>query len=463
MSATLRALQAKKADAIKAMRTLSDKAATDGGRDFSAEEQADYDKHKASIESLNAAINREQELIAAEAGLGGANGGGGGAQAPPTAGAGAGAGVVLPAGARISTENNADVDPQRGFRSMGEYAASVRVASLAARGLISVSAVDQRLMALGGMQAAAPTTGGTEGSGADGGFLIPPGFSNTLWTHSLEEQALLPLTDRLPISGNSMSIPKDETTPWGSNGVRAYWQAEMTSGTPTKPVFGRTELKLKKLMALVPMSDELMADTVALGAYLEPNMARSIRWKTDEAILFGPGAGIPLGCLNGPSVVSVAKEGSQTAATFNIQNASKMVARLLPGSYGTAVWLLNNDVLPQLFTMTLGNQPVYIPASEGAKQNPYGFLMGRPVIVTQHAKSVGTQGDVSLVDLRGYQSIEGAGGIQTATSMHLYFDADAIAFRSTFRVDGQPKASIPVAPANGSSTLSHFVQLDTRA
>ena len=462
MSATLRALQAKKADAIKSMRALSDKAAADGGRDLTAEEQAQYDAHKASIETLNASINREQDLITAEAGLGAMSGGGGGAQAPPVAVAAAG-GVTVAAGARITTEHNADADPQRGFRSLGEYAASVRVASLVARGQMAIGAVDQRLMSLGGMHAAAPSTVGTEGSGADGGFLIPPGFSNSLWTQSLEEQALLPLTDRLPISGNGMSIPKDETTPWGSNGVRAYWQGEATAATATKPVFGRMELKLKKLMALVPMSDELMGDAMALGAYLEPNMARSIRWKTDEAILFGSGAGVPYGALSGPSVVSVAKETGQTAATFNITNASKMVARLLPGSYGTAVWLLNNDVLPQLFTMTLGNQPVYIAASEGAKQNPYGFLLGRPVIVTQHAKAVGTQGDVSLVDLRGYQSIEGAGGIQTATSMHLYFDADAIAFRSTFRVDGQPKAAAAVTPANGSATLSHFVQLDTRA
>lgn len=461
MSATLRALQAKKADAIKAMRSLSDKAATDGGRDFTAEEQADYDKHKASVESLNAAINREQELITAEAGLGAMSG----AQAATAAGVqAAAAGVTLPAGARISTEHNADADPNRGFRSMGEYAASVRVASLVARGQMAIGQVDQRLMALGGMQAAAPSTVGTEGSGADGGFLIPPGFSTTLWRHSLEEQALLPLCDGLPVSGNGMSLPKDETTPWGSTGIRAYWQGEAAAGTATKPVFGRMELKLKKLMALVPMSDELMADVVALGAYLEPNMARSIRWKTDEAILFGTGAGQPLGCLNtGGSVVSVAKEASQAAATFKIENAAKMVARLLPGAYGSAVWLLNNDVLPQLFTMTLGNQPVYIAANQGARENPYGFLLGRPVIVTQHAKSVGTQGDVSLVDLRGYQAIESAGGIQTATSMHLYFDADAVAFRSTFRVDGQPKAAAAVSPANGSSTLSHFVQLDTRA
>ena len=459
MSATLRALQAKKADAIKGMRTLSDAAAKEG-RDLTAEEQAQYDQHKATAETLTASINREQDLIQAEAGLAAMSGGGGGAQAPPAAGSA----VAIAAGAQIRVEHNADADPQRGFRSLGEYAASVRVASLVARGQMAIGQVDQRLMALGGMQAAAPSTVGTEGNGSDGGFLIPPGFSTTLWRHSLEEQALLPLCDGLPVSGNGMSLPKDETTPWGSNGIRAYWQGEALAGTPTKPVFGRMELKLKKLMALVPMSDELMADTVALGAYLEPNMARSIRWKTDEAILFGTGAGQPFGCLNtGGSGVSVAKESGQTAATFNITNAAKMVARLLPGSYGTAVWLLNNDVLPQLFTMTLGNQPVYIAANQGAKENPYGFLLGRPVIVTQHAKAVGTQGDVSLVDLKGYQAIESAGGIQTATSMHLYFDADSVAFRSTFRVDGQPKAAAAVTPANGSATLSHFVQLDTRA
>lgn len=457
MSATLRALQAKKADAIKGMRSMSDKAATEG-RDFTAEEQIEYDKHKASAESLTASINREQDLITAEAGLGAMAGGGGGALAPTAAAAATS--VALPEGARISVEHNAENDPNRGFRSLGDYATAVRGAAFAARG---AGALDARLQALGGMQAAAPSNPGTSGSGADGGFLIPPGFSSTLWTHSLEEQALLPLTDRLPITGNSMSLPKDETTPWGSNGVRAYWQNEATQATNTKPVFGRTDLKLKKLMALVPMSDELMSDSVALGAYLEPNMARSIRWKTDEAILFGTGVGQPFGALKGPSVVSVAKETSQTAATLNIQNVSKMIARLLPGSYGSAVWLINNDVLPQLFTMVLGNIPVYMPASEGAKQNPYGTLMGRPVIVTQHAKSIGAQGDVSLVDLRGYQSIEGAGGIQTATSMHLYFDADSIAFRSTFRVDGQPKTAAPVAPANGSATLSHFVQLDVRA
>jgi len=461
MSTKLRALQAKKAELVAAARKFNDETdakAQAENRAWTDEEQQQYAAMRDSIAATSAAIDREQALIAEEAGLNAVAqmaGGAVGQNAPPSAG-----GVPIPTGARISVEENSDRDPNRGFRSLGEYAMAVRGAAFSQR---TGQPMDQRLAALGGMQAAAPSTFGGESNGADGGFLIPPGFSTNLWTLSLEEQALLPLTDRLPVSGNSMSIPKDETTPWGSNGIRAYWQGEATAGTPTKPVLGRTELKLKKLMALVPMSDELMNDAVALGAYLTPNMARSIRWKTDEAVLFGSGAGVPFGALSGGAVVTVDKETDQAAATFNVTNASKMIARLLPGSYGRAVWLINNDVLPQLFTMVLGNVPVYLPASEGAKSNPYGTLMGRPVIVTQHAKSIGTQGDVSLVDLSQYQSIESKGGIQTATSMHLYFDADAVAFRATFRVDGQPKLAAPVSPANGSNTLSPFVQLQTRS
>lgn len=464
MSATLRALQAKKADAIKGMRSLSDKAAAES-RDFTAEEQAQYDQHKANAESLTASINREQELIAAEAGLGAMAGGGGGAQAPPVAGAQPPAGgVTIAAGARITTEHNADADPNRGFRTLGEFARSVRGAAFAARG---AGSMDQRLLALGGMQAAAPSTYGNEASGADGGFLIPAGFSTTLWNLSLEEQALLPLTNRLPVEGNGMSLPKDETTPWGSNGVRAYWQNEAGAGTPTKPVVGRAELKLKKLMALVPVTDELLEDATALGAYLTPKMAESIRWKTDEAILFGGGNGQPLGAFHAasPAFVTVSKESAQATLTLKPENIAKMVARLLPGSYGRAVWLMNNDALPYLWTLNTNGNQLYLPYGGGQgtfQGSPYGGLMGRPVIVTQHAKSFTSLGDCMLVDLSKYQTIEKAGGITTATSMHLYFDADATAFRSTFRVDGQPMVAAPVSPANGSNTLSPFVQLEAR-
>lgn len=142
-----------------------------------------------------------------------------------------------------------------------------------------------------------------------------------------------------------------------------------------------------------------------------------------------------------------------------------MIARLPEGSYPNSVWVVNNDVLPFLFTLTLGNYPIYIPTggvTGGIQGSPYGTLLGRPIIVSQHANTFSTQGDVMLLDLSYYQTISKAGGVQSATSMHLYFDADATAFRTTFRMDGQSKISAPIAPAKGTKQLSPFVQLGAR-
>jgi len=262
-----------------------------------------------------------------------------------------------------------------------------------------------------------------------------------------------------------MSFPKDETTPWGTDGIRAYWQGEAAVGTQTKPALGLTSLRLKKLMALVPISDELLADASALGAYLPKKIGASIQWKTNEAILFGVGGALPMGSLNSGAAVTVAKDAAQATLTLSALNLANMIARLPEGSFPNAVWIINNDVLPALFTLTLGNYPIYLPsgvAPGGIQGSPYGTLLGRPIIVSQHAKSFTAAGDVNLVDLSYYQAITKAGGIETASSMHLYFDADATAFRTIFRMDGQSKISKAISPANGTNKLSPFVQLGAR-
>lgn len=452
MSAKIRALQAQRAETLKAMRAVTDKASAES-RDLTAEEQTSFDASRAVINSLNAQIDRETMMANEEAGMPAAVAPQS-PRAPPAA-----SHVVLPTGASVSVTENITRDPQGGFRTFGEFAQSVRGAALSGRTGV---AMDSRLVPL----AAAPSTYAGEGAGVDGGLLVPPGFSQNIFTLSLGEDALLPLTDNMPIDGNNMMIPKDETTPWGTNGVRAYWQGEATAGTPTKPVLGAMDLRLKKLLALVPVSDELLSDSSALTSYLPMKVAMSIRWKANQAILFGLGNGTPLGALSGAAAVVQAKDSGQATLTLSALNLANMISRLPPGSYPKAVWIINNNVLPALFTLTLGNYPIYLPGGAplagGIQGNPYGLLLGRPIIVSQHASSFTSQGDVILADLSYYQAVTKAEGVQTATSMHLYFDADAMAFRTTFRMDGQPKIAAAISPANGSTTLSPFVQLAAR-
>lgn len=429
MSAKIRNLQARKADLIKSARALTDKVAAEN-RDLSPEEQAEFDGLKAQIDSTNAAIDREQMLASEEAGLG--------------------TSVEVPVAATIRVSENIDLDPKRGFKSFGDFAKSVREAA------VPGNRPDGRL-------AVAPSVAGNESTGSDGGYAVPPEFSTEIFRLSLGEDSLVPMTDNTNVNGNSMVFPKDETTPWGTDGVRAYWQAEASQANATKPKLSTSALRLHKLMALVPLTDELLADSSALDSYLPGKVGDSIRWKTSEAILFGSGAGQPKGALNSGAAVNVAKETGQTSKTVNIQNISNMISRLAPGGFSRAFWLINTEVIPQLFQLTLGNYPVFLPIGGIQNQSAAQFtLMGRPVIVSQHASALGDAGDISLLDLNYYNTITKASGIETATSMHLYFDADATAFRTTFRIDGQPKISAPITPAKGNAKLSPFIQLAAR-
>jgi HK97 family phage major capsid protein len=438
MSKHLRELQARKASLVKDARALTDIAAAEQ-RDMNEEEVSAFEALKSRIEATSAAIDREAALIAEEAQMGHT--------------------AHLPNASVITVVNNAETDPKHGFKSVGEFLKTVRHAQNPG------ASIDDRLLIGMNRGAVAPTAFGNEGSAQDGGFLVPPQFAQEIFQLSLGEDSLLPLTDNVEITGNTMAFPKDETTPWGSNGIRAYWQGEATPAVNTKPVLGLSTLRLKKLMALVPVTDELLDDTNALSTYLPDKIATSIRWKTNESILFGSGTGVPVGCMSNATTVTVAKETGQAAQTLLAQNLAKMISRLPPASFAKAVWIVNNDVLPALFTLTLGNYPIYLPMGlnvGGIQVSPYGTLLGRPVFVSQHANSFSGAGDVLLADLSYYQTITKAGGLQTATSMHLYFDADLTAFRTTFRMDGQSKIAAPITPAKGSATMSPFVQLGAR-
>ena len=430
MSKQLRALQARKSGLVKEARALTD-IATNESRDMTDAEVTAFEVLRGKIDAASSALDREAALIAEEARLSASDA----------------LGIVV--------TDNRELDPKRGFASVGEFMQSVFHAQKPGK------SIDERLF----IGAAAPSTFSNESAGQDGGFLVPPQFSQQIFQLSLGEDSLLPMTDNVEISGNSMAFPKDETTPWGTNGIRAYWQGEAASAIATKPVLGMATLRLKKLMALVPTTDELLDDANALTSYLPQKVAYSIRWKTNESIMFGAGNGVPVGCLNAGATITVAKETGQATQTLLPQNLAKMIARLPAGSFSKAVWLVNNDVLPALFTLTLGNYPIYLPTGlsvGGVQVSPYGTLLGRPVFVSQHANTFSSLGDVLLVDLSYYQTITKAGGMQTATSMHLYFDADLTAFRTTFRLDGQSKIVAPIAPAKGATTMSPFVQLAAR-
>jgi HK97 family phage major capsid protein len=88
--------------------------------------------------------------------------------------------------------------------------------------------------------------------------------------------------------------------------------------------------------------------------------------------------------------------------------------------------------------------------------------MGKEIIWTEQASTLGTTGDLMLIDFTQYLiGQKSGGGIKFAKSIHLKFDYDQTAFRFVMRLDGQPWWPSVFTPKRG-DTQSPFVALETR-
>ena len=313
-------------------------------------------------------------------------------------------------------------------------------------------------------------SGLNEGVPSEGGFLVNTDFASELIKKTYENAVLASRARRVPVSANANGLTMngiDETSRvTGSRygGVQAYWLHEAGTKTPSMPSFRQIELKLKKLIGLCYATDELLQDAVAMESIMTEAFSEEFGFMVDDSIFRGTGVGQPLGFTGHNATIAVPAEGGQPANTILYENIVNMWSRMYARSRGNAVWLINQDIEPQLFTMSLavgvGGVPVYMPAG-GASASPYGQLMGRPVIPIEQASSLGTVGDITLADMSQYMMID-KGGVQTASSIHVRFVNDEQTFRFVYRCDGQPIWNAALTPANGTNTLSPFVQLETR-
>jgi HK97 family phage major capsid protein len=266
---------------------------------------------------------------------------------------------------------------------------------------------------------------------------------------------------------NSVTQNMDETTPWSTAGIIAYWEGEGQAAAASGAKLGQTTLRLNKLFARVDVTDELLEDAPQLDNYLRVKAPEVMTSVINLAVISGNGVGKPLGFMNSGALVTVAAETSQPADTLHHRNVVKMMSRMYAPCWPRSVWLMNQDVMPQLHLMSFRDGtstpvPVYLPPSSLLAGAPFGTLLGRPILPLQGMETLGDLGDIALVDLTKYRTITKTGGARVDTSIHLKFDTDETVFRFIFRLAGAPWWSKAISPRDGSNTLSAFVTLASR-
>ena len=417
----------KELEGFKAQGLALVEAAEAENRDFTDDEQAKFDALESEIDRVKGEIATVEQMAERRRNMAG-----------------------VPTGR--NSVNDLNPEETGGFANLGEFAASVHHA-VRSRDIGGV--VDPRLVTMA--QAEVHQGGQTDGEG----YMLPPQYRDQIWELVTGFDEFGGVIDEEPTARREVKLYGDETTPWASAGITAYWRAEGTKMDASKLEATERNVPLHELYTLALATEELLEDAPRLNNRLGRKAAQAIAWKKNLAIVEGNGVGQPLGWMKGKSLIKVGKKDGQVAGTLVAENIIDMFARLqtIPGD--KPFWMINRDVLPQLMFLKIADKPMWVP-SNGMADAPGGYLLGLPIRFSEFAESIGTCGDIQLISPMGYYGARRASGIKHDTSIHLYFDYNVKAFRWVFRYGGQPHLIKPVTPAKGGATRSHFITLADR-
>jgi HK97 family phage major capsid protein len=292
---------------------------------------------------------------------------------------------------------------------------------------------------------------------------VPQQFSEQIQLLVAENTFIRPRAFVQPMTSAVLQIPYlDVTTAQAAGtspffgGLKMSWTAEAQTRTESEPQFKQLELRPWELSAYSVSSNVLLQDS-GIEKFLYQLFAQCIGWSEEYAFLQGNGVGKPVGMLTCNANLAVTRV---TTGKIMYGDVANMLSRLLPASFARAIWVVHPYGLTDLVQLRdASGRVVWVDALGGATKNIPGYLMGRPVFVSEKVPTYGTKGDLNLLD-PGMYVIGDRMALEVAASEHVNFLANQMTWRVVERVDGQPWVEKTITLADGSSTVSPFVSLN---
>jgi len=310
-------------------------------------------------------------------------------------------------------------------------------------------------------------TGSTNG----GEYLLPLTQVPEIFSTSNAQPGLFQYARRYQVPGRSLRIPyllQDEGTstlnrPMAGKIANVTIVGEGATKPSREPSFGQRILTMYKYAAITEFGDEILGDDFTGELPAEVTAAvggQTINKINEDITIDGTGTSMPLGAFN-TNNTALLKVARDTANAFKAVDAFAMYERHTHGP--NSVWMISRRVLAQLFAMQTTNNTMvtWIP---NLRDKPTMTLLGLPVIVTDLLPTLGSEGDVALVNGDFY-----AMGLRQAltveSSIHYKFVNDITTYRFVARAGGIPLPTSTYAYAidgSGNKVDEHspFVVLD---
>lgn len=415
---------ARKSEGIEAMKAILDSADSES-RDLTEQEEKDYQYLDNEVERLKKEETRIHKLITDD--------------------------TVLATPQKTVRTYIAKKEAPEEFRSLGEFLSAVRFNPADPRLNYVETGSEKRQQSMG--------------IGVEGGFAVPTQFIPELKMVDPQAAIIRPRATVIPPGD-----PPDATTTLpalnqstASNiygGMAVNWISEGASKPETDLELLEICLTPHEVAGYTIITDKLLRNWGAAESVVSNMLRLCVRGAEDTAFLSGTGVGQPLGVINSPARINVARAGAGAIAFADVYN---MLSNAKFG--GSLVWIGNQTILPQLITMADGGgNSVWLPGTSssinaGAANSPPGTLFGIPLVFNERSPALGAIGDLILCDF-GYYLIKDGSGPFVAISPHVHFLTNRTVIKIFWNVDGQPWLTTPIPMEGGGGNVSPFVVLN---
>ena len=267
----------------------------------------------------------------------------------------------------------------------------------------------------------------SEGTDADGGYLVPEDFEREIVT-ALEEENVIRSLAKVITTQHERKIPI------ATGHSTAQWTAENAAYTESNPTFGQKQIDAFKLTDLARVSVELLQDAAFdIEDYLMKEFARAFGIAEEEAFCVGTGTNQPTGIFtaNGGTV-------GVTAAANNAITADELISLVyaLKSPYRRNAKFLMNDATISVIRKLKDQNGAYLwqPSLQaGQPDRLLGYdLYTSPYVPTMAAGAL----TVAFGDFKNYWIGDRTG--RTVQRLNeLYATNGQIGYVATERVDGK--------------------------
>ena len=298
------------------------------------------------------------------------------------------------------------------------------------------------------------------GVGVMGGFMVPTQWSSTIRQLQPQDAVVRPRATVIPPGeppDAALTFPAlDQTGARGVySGVTVQWIGEGAAKPETESRLLQVTLNPQEVAAYIPLTDKLLRNSEAASTLATTLLRRAIIAAEDVAFLSGNGVGQPMGIINHPATIQVARTGFPSAAPGdNYVDLVNMYTSVIKD--GPLAWIYTPTLLPELMTSTdVNGNLIWTTSMRDGEPNR---LLGIPAIENERSPVLGQPGDLLLVNLQHYLIKDGS-GIFVEASQHVRFLQNQTVIKAFFNVDGQPWLTAPMTLEDGATQRSPFVQL----